>query len=841
MIRSVVVDAMGMAGATHPWWTAALRTRDRRCLLVALAAIAASWLTIPAPANATQARYDVTSCNQSGTNSSAAWQFDAGNRPTNFEDPDPNCSLIAQVTPNSGLIPNPGGLGVSGTSWYFDAPANTTFVNIFFDGAMNRFAGPDDWWAMLDALDFGGAGTLLTGCDINTTACSWNSTGTFAIPGSTTRLRMFAGCWTSCDTTNGFGLPFASTELRGSRVRMQDNADPVVGNQGGTALGGWIRGAGHTLAWDAFDDTGIRRAEVHVDQGGTVTVPFSTNWACNYSLRVPCTDHDPSYTVDSTAFANGALPILLRAWDAANITGAAAGQVQDSAGTWGNRRTITETLEVDNLAPVTPASVADGGGADVGWTNDPSQLLANWPAGSDAHSGVRDYRICFSTAANCAGTVANSAYVAATSRTAGSLSLAEGSTWLACVRTRDNALDSAGNPGNESAWRCSDGQRVDVTAPVPGAVSDGPAADIDEVNATTSLQFNWPAATDNLSGVSSYEYCISAASSTGADCAGAATRAWTALGASPFTASGLPALANGTTYYACMRVRDTAGTWSGPTCSDGQRIDRTAPSGATLVSPPMGSAHASWPALTATYADSAPASPGTVEIQVCPDSACATVTSSGSSARIASGADGSWTPSVANGTWWWRARAVDGAGNVSTFTATRQVFVGTTAGTLTVDSPGLSMGALLPGDSGTATTIVTVATNASNGYALQASDGSNTAGATQGVIDSIPDWTGTATVPTVWPAATRGYFGITVLDAPGGRDVRWGTGTGTAPTDFVANRFTGLTATSATIHTRGGFNAAPEEIDVAYRVAPATSARAGVYSTTISYTLVALP
>jgi hypothetical protein len=83
------------------------------------------------------------------------------------------------------------------------------------------------------------------------------------------------------------------------------------------------------------------------------------------------------------------------------------------------------------------------------------------------------------------------------------------------------------------------------------------------------------------------------------------------------------------------------------------------------------------PPLSANYTDPDPDN-GTVSFQLCSDSACSSVVQSGTSATIASGANGTWTPStLADGTYYWRAQATDTASNVSGWTATRSFTVDT--------------------------------------------------------------------------------------------------------------------------------------------------------------------
>jgi hypothetical protein len=284
---------------------------------------------------------------------------------------------------------------------------------------------------------------------------------------------------------------------------------------------------------------------------------------------------------------------------------------------------------------------------------------------------------------------------------------------------------------------------------------------------------------------------------------------------------------------------DNAGSVSSAASSDAFTVDATAPPAAVLVSPPAGSAHPAWPSLVATYADSAPASPGRVDFEVCTTSGCTTVVDSGSSAgSIASGSNGSWTPTVANGSYWWRARAVDGAGTGGPWSPAREVQVGNS--TLVVGAPDIALGLLNPGVPSVGTTTISVSSNAINGYQVQLSDSSNTIAMTGAA--NVSDWTGTVATPTTWASGTLGYAGVGVLDAPGGRAARWGTGGGPyPPTDFTNNSYAGLTTTPQTVHLRSGFDPSTENIDIAYRFAPTVTQTAGAYAAAVTVTLIANP
>ncbi|MCB0879239.1 MAG: hypothetical protein KDC46_09705 [Thermoleophilia bacterium] len=648
------------------------------------------------------------------------------------------------------------------------------------------------------------------------------------------------GCITQ---TNGFGISL-NAALYYAIVRVTDSVAPTFANAAGDPLTdttNWRRGT-LNVTFDASDNTGIRYTEMRVDgvtQGGPTWAACYSGGAKNttsYTYRIPCGSGSASartalnvtnrsYNYDTSAL-NGAHTVQLRAGDSTDISTP-------------NTGTQSFSVNWDNTAPTTPASAADSSGADIEWSTSGSALAANWAASTDAHSGIYDYEYCFSTATSCGGTVVSNGNIAATTRTSGGLTLVQGTRYYSCVRARDNALDNSGARGNLSGWRCSDGQRVDSVAPTtPGAPADGAGADIDWQASTTTVNAHWTASTDATSGLDHYEYCIS----TAASCGGTVVVGWTANGTSTsVTRAGL-SLTTGTTYFVAVRAHDLAGNASSVASTDGVTVDTTAPNVPPLVSPPDNSGHAAWPSLVATYDDAGTVSPGQLTFQVCPTAACTSPAASGTSASaLADGSNGSWTPAVANGTWWWRAMATDGAGNTSGWSGTRMVQVGSSSLSLSVDTTTLNGGFTVPGTPVTASSTVTVSTNAINGYQLLGSDMSDTVGITDGTHD-VPDWTGTVGTPTVWPAGTLDAFGVTVRDAPGGRLAKWGTGGGPWPEgDFVNNRYAGLTTTPQLLHLRAGHSTSNEDVILTWRFTPALAAVDGSYASTVNVSVVVNP
>ena len=106
----------------------------------------------------------------------------------------------------------------------------------------------------------------------------------------------------------------------------------------------------------------------------------------------------------------------------------------------------------------------------------------------------------------------------------------------------------------------------------------------------------------------------------------------------------------------------------------------------------------STPLLSANYTDPESDS-GTLSFQLCSDAACSSVLQSNTTSSIASGANGTWTPTaLLSGTYYWRAQATDATSNVSGWSATRSFVVDLIApGAPTLNSPAVGSTCHEPG------------------------------------------------------------------------------------------------------------------------------------------------
>lgn len=308
--------------------------------------------------------------------------------------------------------------------------------------------------------------------------------------------------------------------------------------------------------------------------------------------------------------------------------------------------------------------------------------------------------------------------------------------------------------------------------------------------------------------------------------------------------SGL-ASGQGWRWRAC--VVDAAGAASAWTASGGApdfRVDSAAPAIALAAPAPTSTTTNTTPALSASYDDADPGSTGTLEFRIGTSTTCGTsVVQSGASAGgLADGATGSWTAApLAAGTYHWCARAVDQADNTSSWTPTRQLRIGTPTLTLSLSTASISRVLAGLGSDEVVDALATVTTDSAGGYSLHAVDASDTLSFTCSCGAGVPDWTGPGTAPTAWPAGSGSYGGITVLDATGGRLPKWGSGTATSASDFVANRYAGLAqGTSTTLH-GSSQPVASDTVRLSWRFLIGTGAAAGTYSQSTTITALALP
>jgi Tfp pilus assembly protein PilX len=301
---------------------------------------------------------------------------------------------------------------------------------------------------------------------------------------------------------------------------------------------------------------------------------------------------------------------------------------------------ISDGITVDNTPPSIPLVSDDG---DYTWST--SELHATWSA-SDDESAIAEFQFAIGTAPGLTDVVDWTSAALGTEATVQGLSLSAGGTYYLAVRARNGA-------GLWSEWGISDGITVDNTPPTaPLVVDDG-----SYTSSTTELYAIW-SASDPESGVVEYRYAIGVSAGS-ADLVG-----WTSAGTDTEVAATGLSLSPGITYYFAVQARNGAGLWSDVGTSDGITVgDLTAPDVPTLISP------ANWKKVNSAYtldwSDVTDASGVTYQIRLYNSSWSLLKEQTG---LTASAYGVSSYGSLADGTYYWRVRAVDGAGNASAWT-----------------------------------------------------------------------------------------------------------------------------------------------------------------------------
>jgi hypothetical protein len=282
------------------------------------------------------------------------------------------------------------------------------------------------------------------------------------------------------------------------------------------------------------------------------------------------------------------------------------------------------------------------------------------PDASD--TGTLSFQLCSSSDSGCAAPVqsGSSSSGLANGATTGNWtpsSLADGTYYWNVQATDSSSFASV------SGWSSTGSFVVDNVAPTTPALG----AVASRVNATPQLSatFSDPDASDT--GALSFQLCSDA--NMTANCQSGSSASGLANNASgTWTPS---ALSNGTTYYWQARAQDLATNTSAWSAAGSFTFDTTPPNAPTLGSPADG-VRISSSQLTATYTEPDVGDTGTVLFQLCTNASCSAVAASSTSAVVANNTSVSWTPSVADGVYYWRAQAQDVATNTSaSWSATR--------------------------------------------------------------------------------------------------------------------------------------------------------------------------
>jgi len=224
-------------------------------------------------------------------------------------------------------------------------------------------------------------------------------------------------------------------------------------------------------------------------------------------------------------------------------------RARDNAGNVGPWSLVSDGILIDTAAPTAP-----GRPTDIGAYTSSTLVRFNWTAAADTGSGIASYDLQVGTTPGGDDRF-NASVGNIRTKTVRGLN---GQTLYARARARDGA-------GNMGPWSLvSDGILIDTARPTTPATP----TDAGAFTSSTSVRFDWTAASDTGSGVASYDLQVGtspgASDRFNANIGNVLTR----------TVTG----ANGQTLYARVRARDRAGNtglWSGN--SDGITVDTVRP------------------------------------------------------------------------------------------------------------------------------------------------------------------------------------------------------------------------------------------------------------------------
>lgn len=144
---------------------------------------------------------------------------------------------------------------------------------------------------------------------------------------------------------------------------------------------------------------------------------------------------------------------------------------------------------------------------------------------------------------------------------------------------------------------------------------------------------------------------------------------------------------------------------------------------------------------------------------------------------------------------------------------------------LVLDSNTKDLGTVTAGSPNTASTTVTVTTDAAGGYDLLISEDDNMTSSEDGTT-TIDDYTGTIDTPTAWSGVG---FGFTVVSGSGVHS-KWGA----SPN----NNYAGMTTAGTIFHSKEGYTSGNDNTVVEYKVDIPGTQRSGVYTNIVTYTAI---
>ena len=151
-----------------------------------------------------------------------------------------------------------------------------------------------------------------------------------------------------------------------------------------------------------------------------------------------------------------------------------------------------------------------------------------------------------------------------------------------------------------------------------------------------------------------------------------------------------------------------------------------------------------------------------------------------------------------------------------------------------------AFGSLTPGSpiaSPATGTVLSVTTNAANGYTIGVSDSKTTTNSALLHTDTstyVADYAGTIATPTSW---TSTGLGLTLFAADTNKESAWGTGT---TYDDSNNKYAGVPQNATTAHTVTGYHSGADTSSWAFKLDVPGTQKTGSYSGTVTFTSTAV-
>jgi hypothetical protein len=457
--------------------------------------------------------------------------------------------------------------------------------------------------------------------------------------------------FTSGNVASGSNVNWTPTGVADGAYYWRVRAQDVAGNY--SDAGAWTATRSIVLDTTAPPAPTLDAVAALVKTPPQLSAPFSDPVTTDTDtlLFQVCTDNTCSTTPSASAsrpvtngatgtFTPGSLPDEIY-YVRVNAT--------DTAGNPSAWSTVT-TFRLDGTAPSVPAL-----GAVAARTSTTPQLSTTYL--DNASTGTLTLQLCTnSTCTSVSQSTTSSSIASGTAFNWTPANLADGTYYW-----RASAQDEA---TNLSSWSAAASFVVDTVAPnTPTLTAPIAAARINSTQVTAT--FTDADASD--SGTLSFQLC---SDTTCSSVLSSSTSSTVSVGAG---ASWTPAAGVDGVYSWRVRGQDAAGNLSAWSATRSFTLDTTLPSTPALGAPADASYLAAAPALSANFADTDAGDTGSLVFQICADSGCGTLVTSGSSTTgVANGAAGSWTPAgLAGGDYYWRAAGRDAAGNQSAWSATR--------------------------------------------------------------------------------------------------------------------------------------------------------------------------